>query len=139
VLRKPFEVSELKEAINSLPSARWRQDLSGSSARTVGDTPGLDPVKPLDEQIWVSAAATPRPTRLPAASPLPTFLQGRKDALEQPASGLGRSISCSKRTFVWPVDDERPSGKQRGPTACIVERGSESSPEVRRWRVWRSF
>jgi CheY-like chemotaxis protein len=49
VLQKPFEASALKEAIISLPSARWRQDLSGSSAQTVGDMPGLDPDQPLDE------------------------------------------------------------------------------------------
>jgi two-component system, response regulator PdtaR len=46
VLRKPFEASELEEAINSLPSARWHRD---SPTQPSGDVHGLAPDQPLGE------------------------------------------------------------------------------------------
>jgi DNA-binding response OmpR family regulator len=50
VLQKPFELDELKEAIASLPGARWRQDSPLSKAQSLDhdhDAPGRDPDPPL--------------------------------------------------------------------------------------------
>jgi DNA-binding response OmpR family regulator len=50
VLQKPFDLVELKEAIASLPSARWRQAPPLSKERSSAhgqDASGLDPDQPL--------------------------------------------------------------------------------------------
>jgi DNA-binding response OmpR family regulator len=50
VLQKPFELDELKEAIASLPRARWRQESPLSKERSLDhdhDAPGLDPRQPV--------------------------------------------------------------------------------------------
>ena len=48
VLQKPFELDELKDAIASLPAARWRQDSPLSKAQSLDhDAPVLDPDQPL--------------------------------------------------------------------------------------------
>jgi DNA-binding response OmpR family regulator len=50
VLPKPFEIDELKEAIASLPSARWRQDSPPSKAQPMdidSDADRPDPDQPL--------------------------------------------------------------------------------------------